>query len=208
MVKGLKRLKPFTSRQALPITPKVFLDMFKVMDVSSQLGCTLKCVFVLAYSLCTTRKSNMMSPSQARFDPKKHICRRDIFLAADQVLIYIKWTKTIQSGERYLLVPLAKIPGSPLCPYTAVKSMLEIVPAPPASPAFLVPSSSGLVSITHCSFTKFLRQILVQAGHNPQDISCHSFQCGGESFALSCGVPGELIKFHVDWKSQCYLLYF
>ncbi len=104
----------------MPITLKVLLDMFKVIDVSFQLGCTLKCVFVLAFSVL------------ARFDPQKHMCRRDIFLVVDYVLIYIKWTTTIQSGERFLLVPLVKILGSSLCPYTAVKSILEIKAAPPA----------------------------------------------------------------------------
>ncbi len=122
------------------------------------------------------------------------MCRRDIFVVADQVLIYIKWSKTIQSGKRYVLVTLIKIPGSPLCTYTAVKTMLEKVPVPTAGPALLVPSSSGLVSLTHCSFTKCLRQILVRPGHNSQGFLGHSFQCRGASFALSCRVSGQLIK--------------
>ncbi len=42
----------------------------------------------------------MVPPSQARFDPQKHMCRTDIFVVADQVLIYIKWAKFIQSSER------------------------------------------------------------------------------------------------------------
>ncbi len=46
MVKRLKKLNTFTPSQALPIAPNVLLDMFKVMDVSTQPGCTLKCVCV------------------------------------------------------------------------------------------------------------------------------------------------------------------
>ncbi len=47
----------------------------------------------------------MLPLSQARFDPEKYMCTRHIFLVAYQVLIYIKWTKTIQTVERNLLVP-------------------------------------------------------------------------------------------------------
>ncbi len=85
--------------------------------------------------------------------------------------------------------------------------MFELVPAPPAGPTILVPSSFGLVSLIHSSFTMFLWQRLAQAGHNPQDFSGHRFWCGGASFALSCVVPGEIIKINRDWKSECYLHY-
>ncbi len=73
---------------------------------------------------------------------------------------------------------LVKIQRSLLCPYAAVKSMLKIVSVPPAGPTFLVPSSSGLVSLTHCSFTNILRQLLALARHNPQGFSGHSLQHG------------------------------
>jgi len=53
------------------------------------------------------------------------------------------------------------------------------------------------------AFAKRLRQLL--GGRT--DISCHSFRRGGATWALSSGVPGEVIKVMGDWKSSAYLAY-
>lgn len=37
--------------------------------------------------------------------------------------------------------------------------------------------------------------------------SSHSFRRGGATFALSLGIPGEIIKLWGDWKSTAYLAY-
>ena len=206
VLKGLKTLNPFIPRQALPITPSIMLDMFRVLDTDTPFGASLWCAFVLALWLFA-RKSNIVPPSNNKFDKSKHLCRRDLILGPNEVLVYLKWSKTNQSRDRYVLIPLVKVPSSPLCPWSAVKNMVDRVPSQPDSPAFLVPSHKGLVSLTHSSFTSQLRQCLGRAGHNPRGYSGHSFRRGGASFALSCGVPGELIRTHGDWKSQCYLRY-
>ena len=39
------------------------------------------------------------------------------------------------------------------------------------------------------------------------DISSHSFRRGGATWALSCGVPGGIVKLLGDWKSAEYLVY-
>jgi hypothetical protein len=41
----------------------------------------------------------------------------------DYLVIQIVWSKTIQSGDRKLEIPLVKIPNSPLCPYQAYTVM-------------------------------------------------------------------------------------
>lgn len=206
LMKGIVKLNPFIPRQALPITPAILLDILAVLDLSQPLDATLWCAFVLSFFLFA-RKSNMVPPSANKFDPAKHLCRRDIILGTDQVLIYIKWSKTIQAANRYLLVPLVSIPNHPLCPLRAVLNMFRLIPASPHHPAFLIPAPQGLSTLTHATFTKHLRRVLELAGHNPSGFSGHSFRRGGASFALSIGVPGELIMSHGDWKSACYLRY-
>lgn len=206
LLKGLSRLNPFIPRQALPITPDILLSIYRLLDLSSPLHATLWCAFLLAFFLFA-RKSNLVPPSNPKFSVHKHLCRRDIFIGQHNLLVYIKWSKTIQTGGRYLLIPLVAIPGSPFCPRRAYLHMLSLMPGAPEAPVFLVPSKQGPVSLTHSSFTRHLRKLLSRAGHNPARYSGHSFRRGGASFALSCGVSGELIRVHGDWKSQCYLRY-
>ncbi len=206
VIRGLARLNPFTPRQALPITPHILLDMYQVMDIQTPLHATLWCCFLLGFYLFA-RKSNLVPPSRFKFDSSKHLCRRDILLARDHLLVYIKWSKTIQNGERYLLIPLQALPGSPLCPRAAFVHMCKLLPAGGPRPAFLIPHGQGLVTLTHSSFTRHLRNILALSGHNPTGFSGHSFRRGGASFALKVGIPGELIRAHGDWRSDAYLRY-
>jgi hypothetical protein len=206
LVKGLAKLNPFIPRQALPITPQILLDMFKVMKLSDPVHATLWCAFTIGFFLFA-RKSNLVPPSPAKFDKNKHLCRRDIIIGHNQILVYIKWSKTIQTGNRYILIPLVSIPGSPLCPRAAAVNMFCRVKASPEEPAFSVPSGEKLITLTHASFTRHLRNLLLVSGHNPKGFSGHSFRRGGASFALLAGVPGELIMAHGDWRSQCYLRY-
>ena len=206
LVKGLAKLNPFLPRQALPITPAILLHMYAVMDCDNPMYVALWCAYVLAFFLFA-RKSNMVPVSARAFDPAKHLCRSDIMLARGHVLVYIKWSKTIQCADRYLLIPLVAIPGSPLCPRWAVTRMISTIKAPSTAPAFVYPTPQGLHTITHARFTQELRRLLALAGHNPQGYSGHSFRRGGASFALQAGVPGEMIRVHGDWKSEAYLRY-
>ncbi len=138
LVKGLKKLNPFIPRQALPITPHILLDIRKVLDLSDPTHATLWCAFILAFFLFA-RKSNIVPPSANTFHINKHLCRRDIIIGSDKILVYIKWSKTIQAGERYILIPFVHMPTSPLCPKAAVLNMFAKVQACPQDPAFLIP---------------------------------------------------------------------
>ncbi len=90
------------------------------------------------------------------------------------MLVYIKWSKTIQAGECYILIPLVHMPASPLCPKAAVLNMFAKVRVCPQDPAFLIPCHQGLTTLTHASFTHNLRCLLHIAGHNPMGFSGHA----------------------------------
>ncbi len=89
LVKGLAKLNPFIPRQALPITPNILLDLHRVIDLSLPLHADLCCSFILAFFLFA-RKSNIVPPSHSKFNKSKHLCRRDIMIDKNSVVIYIK----------------------------------------------------------------------------------------------------------------------
>jgi hypothetical protein len=42
------------------------------------------------------------------------------------LIFHIKWSKTIQYGERKLKIPVTAIPGSLLCPVRAYLNMIDL----------------------------------------------------------------------------------
>lgn len=205
-VKGLKRTKLHKVNQVLPITPNILFKMASLMDFNYPSDTTYWAVFLLGFFLMA-RKSNLVPPSQAKFDVKKHLCRGDFIFGDTGLVVMLKWSKTNQFGSKRLAIPLIAISNNPLCPVAALKRMCELIPASPASPAFIIPTKKGLVSLTYSTFTSRLRVLLANCGFDPSIYSGHSFRRGGASWAFEAGVAGELIQLHGDWASDAYLEY-
>ena len=206
LYKGLTRQSKHTPKQALPITPPILVQIHSILDLSSPLHTTLWSSFLLSFFLFA-RKSNMVPQSPSKFDPDKHLMRKDISVCKSGMIVTIKWSKNIQCSERRLRIPIAAVPGSCLCPLRAYINMCTMVPAASNSPAFVVPSHRPLTTVTHYTFTSSLRGFLSQLSFNPGAYSGHSFRRGGATWAFQSGVPGELIQLHRDWRSEAYKLY-
>ena len=119
----------------------------------------------------------------------------------------IKWSKTLQHKQGILLTPLPSIPGSSLCPVSAINHFFKLVPAPESAPFFCIPSSSGVQPITFSKFTSSLKQLISKIGLDEREYSPHSFRRGGATYAYQAGVPEHLIKLHGDWHSDAFQAY-
>lgn len=189
VIRGLTRLKCYTPKQALPITPFILQKMHPHLHCSNPLHAALWCCFLLSFYLFA-RKSNMVPPSHKKFNKNKQLQRQDIKVCSAGLLVRIKWSKTLQAAERVLYIPVCAIPGSFMCPVAAYHNMCRLVRAPPSAPAFLVPHQKGLVSLTHASFTSHLKRLLGLAGVAPAAYSGHSFRRGGGVLGLQGGSVG------------------
>ena len=103
-------------------------------------------------------------------------------------------------------------PISPSPPCALYRLSINYYPCcqgpPPSSSLFSYPLPSGGYShLTYASFSKLLTTVLIESGISPTQYSGHSFRRGGASFAFSCGIPSDLIKFQGDWSSDAYLRY-
>lgn len=128
----------------------------------------------------------------------------DIHRAEGGLLVFFKWTKTIQCHERRLFLPLVPIEDSPLCPVSLFLRMCKLAPAHAQAPAF----TCNQASVTKRQVVSFLRKKLELAGiSNPELYRGHSFRRGAASFAFQCGVPGEIIQVFGDWASDAYKVY-
>ena len=206
-MQGVKRSKGNAPRRKLPITPALLLRIQRLMDFSKPSNRVLWAAYLMSF-FTLLRKSNIVPPSQAKFDSKRQPCRSDLRRARQGFVLHIKETKTIQFKERDLLLPIPYLPRHPLCPTTALIAVLALLPtAPPSTPLFAYPAYDGLHVLTQAALSRHLKEHLRCIGVDPTVYSAHSFRRGGASWALQCGMPGELIQVLGDWRSDCYQKY-
>ena len=131
------------------------------------------------------RKSNLLVPSLAAFDPQKHLCQSDVTLEASGAVISVRWSKTIQFRQRNIHIPLPHIPGSPFCPSNALYLCLHMVQRLTTPyPLFFYRTPAGVKPLTHSEFMTQLRSCLYQLGFDSALYSGHSLRKVGASFAF------------------------
>ena len=150
------------------------------------------------------RKSNLFPSSDASFTPDMQFTRSDFILQKNHVSIEVKYSKTIQCKERKFTVKFPLL-QSMLCPVSALLTAFCLTRLPPDAPAFISgPEGTPMSGVV---FTKRLKEAVAQCGLGPRQYASHSFRRGSATWALACGVPGELVKSMGDWKSAVYLDY-
>lgn len=204
-VNGLRRLIGKPPSRKLPITPDILSKLHSIFNLNKPKHLALWASFLIAF-FTFSRKSNIVPPTMTDFDTHKHLCRRDIQVHADHLVISFNWSKTNQFHQRIVSIPVSEIPGSILCPVTAFKTLLHMVPASGTAPAFIY-SISPVHFFHHESFSRAIKDAISQIGLDSSRFSGHSFRRGGATFAFASDVPSELIKLHGDWRSSAYLSY-
>lgn len=90
LYRGLARENPHLPHRALPITPDILLQMHKKLDMSNSVDVTYWCSYLFAFFLMA-RKSNLVPVSVKKFDPSKQLCRKNIIVHRDYLVIKILW---------------------------------------------------------------------------------------------------------------------
>ena len=148
------------------------------------------------------RISNLLPPSQQKFNPLHHLARGDVIFAHPGSHIIIKWSKTLQSSKSCKIIKLPTIPNSILCPTSALQQFVTAYPTPNNQPFFSVPSNQTLTSITQKQARTTLSTILTHIGLNSTQYSFHTFRHSGATLAFQLGVPLQDIQAHGTWASQ------
>ena len=144
------------------------------------------------------RLANIVPSSLRQFDPRRHLTRGNVALTTHGILVTFKCTKTIQFGERLLHIPLLCIPGSPLCPVTAYRRMIALVPARRSCQVFLyrVPRVSCL-SLSAVLFLSFVRVYPLWVFHMPIVSEVTPFDAERPLGRLVVAFPANLYNYTV-----------
>ena len=210
LLRGLARNKQHKPKRASPLSPNILVRMREHLNLKTAVDSTMWALLLLAF-FTMSRKSNLVVTGKEKFDPKKQLCRSDVVVGNNGLLVTFRWSKTNQFGGRAHVVPLVAIPGSPLCPVGAYKSMLMLCPGNSSDPAFFIGGISGTGGgkqpITYYLLQKFIKKGVGRLGLDPKAFSSHSLRRAGATWAFHSQVPSELIQSHGDWTSLAYLRY-
>ena len=194
VLKGVARHKGKVVHRKLPITPTILLAIKARLNLSNPLDSMFWAAALVAF-YGFLRKANLFPSAINKYDPNKHLSRGDFTLYQWGVHLQIKWSKTIQFGERILYTPLPRLDNHPLCPVTAIlRAFLLTQGAPTDGPAFVIFTGREYTPLTPNRFISMLKTHLSALGHPAHLYSGHSFRRGAASWALAQGLPGELIK--------------
>lgn len=210
LMKGINRRIGRPPHQKLPITLDILHRVRSHLNMNNSLQATFWAACLVAF-FAFLRKSTLLPKSEYTIDMKKCLCVKDVKLSDSMISLCVRHTKTIQFGQRELNVPIAAIPGSDLCPVTAVSRMLSHIPRGTLSEDTTVFCYIGVGGeirpLTHSMFTKLLRMYLKAINVDVNQYSGHSFRRGGCSYAFKLGISPTLIKMRGDWKSNAYERY-
>jgi hypothetical protein len=117
--------------------------------------------------------------------------------------LVVRHTKTIQFGQRILVLPFYRCADSRLCPVRALWCHLSSSSLSSDQHIFSYVMQGSVRLLTHSLFVKKLKSLIVAIGKNPGDYSAHSFRRGGSTYAFSLNMPLMFVKSRGDWKSNC-----
>ena len=200
LLRGVKRDKGLVVKRKLPITPDILLKIHSSLNLKTVTD-------ILFWAACLVgffglfRKANLLPVSHN--STGYHFLKSDVSFIAGGLLMRVRGSKTIQFGERDLSVPLPLIPGSPLCPTTAVTAVLLSTPNLPLdTPLYVYGQGGDMVKLTQSMFSHKLTKVMSGLGYEAKLFSGHSLRRGGASWAFQRGLPGEIIQVMGDWKSD------
>ena len=204
--RGILRQKAVPPVQKLPITPDMLLKIFAQLNNSDPGDiCFWAACLIAFYGFL--RKSTLLQKSASE-DFSKGLLRSDIFvIKAHSFSLAIRHSKTIQFGQRVLVLPFAQCKISILCPVQALFLHLTTSRLTKDWPLFAYSSGKVVRVLTHSTFSSRLKLLLGRAGYDSKLMSAHSFRSGGTSFAIGAGLNSLVVKARGDWTSNAFERY-
>ena len=203
--RGISRLLGKPPKQKLPITVAILIDLHSTLVNSpSDHAFWLACLIAFYGFL---RKSTLLPPS-IDLTAGKFIARSDVTdVSLHSFSVLIRFSKTIQFGQRVLTLPYVACSDIRLCPVRALLTHLGFSVLTKSRPLFNYQEAGVERFFLNSFFMYRLLSGLRATGHPASEISCHSFRRGGASLAFEVGLSSTDIKQRGDWWSNAFEQY-
>jgi len=206
LVEGIKKIKKHTVQRAAIMTPRILKDIGSTIDKTDVFQVVAWTAVLIGFYLFL-RKSNLVSDSAAKFDPGKQLVRSDVVLEQRQAVVKIRWSKTNQTNEKTLKVPLSTISDQRICPLYWLRLMGTMVAAKPSTPLFNLCTKGGFKPLTYRLFSNFLKGKVKALGLDGDRFTPHCLRRGGCTWAYNSNIPETSIQVMGDWSSLAYRTY-
>ena len=204
-IRALKLNRPLTLKSH-SILDEHMLKQVLLVCHELQNSLVFSAIYLLAF-FSFLRLSNIVPHSTSTFNVSRHLARGDIIFGLDLAIIVVKWSKTNQFRNKVARISIPALPGSPLCPVAALKSLLQSVPGDNDDPLFTIPKQGSHIPLTDSMVRKHFNRIIHILQWHHYKFTFHSFRRSGASWAYQHGVPIDAIKQQGTWASDCVWRY-
>ena len=188
----------------------IFKGVFEVEDIRNILqrchtypfAQIYKTLYIFAF-LGFLRISNLVPTSRNTFNIMKHLCRGDVLINEKNVIIVIKWSKTLQNSQEGSYIILPRLKDQQMCPAKKFQMLEKLHPLSTDSPCF----ASKIFIATERTVRQHLKAILIDLQFNTDQFSFHKFRKSGAILADKLNVELNDIKRHGTWRSNAVQLY-
>ena len=172
-LKSLKINRPLQPKLHKHIDIQLLTSILQVAD-SLQHSHIFKPLYILAY-FSFLRLSNILPHTVASFDYTRHLAKGDVIVAQDQVLLIIKWSKTMQNRQQIRTISLPMLGSSILCPVGALRALLLSSPGDSNDPLFQIFRARTRVPLTDSVARRHLHTISLALKLSPH-LTFHDFR--------------------------------
>ena len=208
-LQGAARLAPRSSKR--PKRPPMTVEDIKILRANLDLddpcdAAIYACIVTVFY--CVARLGEFTVPAITKFDPARHVTRRNaIFLRDQNNLPVIKFnlpvTKCAPEGEDVQCAPQT---GCVTDPEMALQNHFRINPAPTSAHLFAWKHpKSGLRPLSKNQVTSRIAAIAKLCSLS--NLKGHSLRIGGTLFYLLKGIPFDVVKVMGSWAGEAFTLY-
>ena len=197
--KALKLDRPLQPKSTAIISTDLLKDIL-LLTQKSQFPTQFTALYSLAF-FTFLHISNILPHSIAAFDPSRQLAPGDIILTDQGANVLVKWSKTIQNRTDIHTIPIPMLGDSILCPYNAIKQLLNHTSGSSNQPLFSIPRSHGPVPLTDSVARRHLHSTSRKLRIVPS-LKFHDFRRSGATWAFQNGVPLQDIMHHGTWKSD------
>ena len=209
------RLKYY--QKAIQMHTPIRVNLKKVIDIPllrsivSQcdytfMGQIYKALYLLSF-YSFLRLSNLVPHAVSQFLPLKHLSTGDVIFRPGKAVLLVKWSKTMQNNDQVKLITVPRIPGSTLCPVSALNNLLSIIPKGANLPLFQIKVAQEWVPLTDSRVRRHFDIILARLQLKNTGYTPHAFRRSGATFAFNNNVALQNIQRHGTWTSDCMWRY-
>ena len=166
----------------------------------------MKVALLFAY-IGFLRQSNLAPRTVKSFDKRRHTKRRDVTFAPPGLVVTLPWSKTNQTGDRSVHIPLPILHNHSLCPVAAYSILQDKCPVRQSAP-LLSFHQRGALRIFTTSTLQSILQVMLAATNTPAGVfSFHALRRGGATAAYNAGVKVTQVQRHGSWASDTFWQY-